>query len=108
MTLTGSSGGSNATNASGNYSFSGLTSGGSYTVTPSKADLSPGSIGIDTVDVIAIQRQFIGLGTPLSGCRLLAADVVHDLPQAHVKAQADVVVGVHGNYELGLKASDGD
>ena len=75
MTLTGTSGGSTATNGSGNYTFAGLTSGGSYTVTPSKADISPGSVGIDTVDVIAIQRHFLTLGTPLSGCRLTAADV---------------------------------
>lgn len=75
MTLTGTSGGSTATNGSGNYTFAGLTSGGGYTVTPSKADISPGSVGIDTVDVIAIQRHFLTLGTPLSGCRLTAADV---------------------------------
>ena len=55
--------------------FSGLTSGGSYTVTPTKAALPPGSAGISTVDVIAIQRQALNLGTPLSGCRLAAADV---------------------------------
>jgi len=27
------------------------------------------------VDVIAIQRHFLNIGTPLSGCRLTAADV---------------------------------
>ena len=47
-------------------------------MTPTKAALTPGSAGIDTVDVIAIQRQFLGLGTPLSGCRLTAADVNGD------------------------------
>jgi hypothetical protein len=47
-------------------------------VTPSKAALAPGSSGIDTVDVIAIQRHFLNLGTPLSGCRLTAADVNAD------------------------------
>jgi len=47
-------------------------------VTPTKAALSPGSSGIDTVDVIAIQRHFLNLGTPLSGCRLTAADVNAD------------------------------
>ena len=35
----------------------------------------PGSAGINTVDVIAIQRHFLFLGTPLAGCRLAAADV---------------------------------
>ena len=78
MTLTGTSGGSTTTDSSGNYSFSGLISGGSYTLTPSKAAIVPGSAGISTIDVIAIQRHFLNLGTPLSGCRLLAADVNGD------------------------------
>jgi hypothetical protein len=30
------------------------------------------------VDVIATQRHFLNLGTPLSGCRLIAADVNGD------------------------------
>ena len=63
---------------SGNYTFSGLIAGGNYTVTPSKAGLVPGSVGIDTIDVIGIQRHFLNLGTPLSGCRLTAADVNAD------------------------------
>jgi hypothetical protein len=49
--------------------------GGNYTVTPTKAALAPGSAGINTVDVVAIQRHFLVIGTPLSGCRLTAADV---------------------------------
>ena len=75
LTLTGSASGSTLTDGSGNYTFSSLPSGGSYTVTPTKAALAPSSAGIDTVDVIATQRHFLGLGTPLSGCRLTAADV---------------------------------
>lgn len=63
------------TDASGTYQFSSLTAGGSYTVMPMKAALTPGTTGIDTVDVIAAQRHFLILGTPLSGCRLTAADV---------------------------------
>ena len=43
-------------------------------MTPSKAGLLPGTAGITTVDVIAVQRHFLNLGTPLSGCRLTAAD----------------------------------
>jgi hypothetical protein len=45
-----------------------------FIVTPSKAARSPGSNGIDTVDAVAIQRHFLSLGPPLSGCRLTAAD----------------------------------
>jgi hypothetical protein len=60
---------------SGNYSFTALEVGGNYTVTPTKAARAPGSAGINTVDVIATQRHFLNLGTPLSGCRRTAADV---------------------------------
>lgn len=75
LTLTGSATGSTLSDGSGNYSFTGLFTGANYTVTPTKASLPPGSTGINTVDVIAIQRHFLTLGTPLSGCRLTAADV---------------------------------
>jgi len=75
MTLTGDASGSTLTNGSGTYTLSSVPSGGNYTVTPTKASLSPASTGIDTVDVVAIQRHFLSLGTPLSGCRLSAADV---------------------------------
>ena len=73
-----------------------MASGGTYTVTPSKAALTPGTIGIDTVDVIAIQRQFLNLGTPLSGCRLTGADVNGD----HAVDTVDVI-GVQ-RFFLGL------
>src|SRR5205807_12801 len=75
LTLTGSASGSTLSDGSGNYTFSSLASGGTYTLTPSKASRPPGSAGISTVDVIATQRHFLNLGTPLSGCRLTAADV---------------------------------
>ena len=78
LILTGSASGSIPSDASGNYTFSSLPSGGSYTVTPVKAPLAPGATGINTVDVVAVQRHFLFLGTPLSGCRLTAADVNGD------------------------------
>jgi len=78
LSLTGTGSGSTLSDGSGNYTFLGLTFGGTYTVTPGKLALSPGSTGIDTVDVVAIQRHFLSLGTPLSGCRLTAADVNAD------------------------------
>ena len=77
LTLTGGASGSTSSDSSGNYLFSGLPSGGTYTVTPSKAPLAPGSSGINTVDVIAVQKHFLGV-TPLTGCRLAAADVNGD------------------------------
>src|SRR5439155_10570477 len=73
MTLTGTTSGSTTTDILGNYSFAGLTNGGSYTVTPSKADRFPGSPGINTTDVIATQRHFLNIAF-LTGCRLAAAD----------------------------------
>ena len=75
LSLTGTVSSSTLSDGSGNYTFSSLPSGGNYTVTPTKADLAPASAGINTVDVIAVQRHFLGLGTPLTGCRLTAADV---------------------------------
>ena len=63
--------------ASGNYTFSSLASGGSYTVTPAKSARTPGSTGINTVDVIATQRHFLAISL-LTGCRLTAADVNGD------------------------------
>ena len=78
MTLTGSASGSTLTDGSGNYSFTGLTSAGNYIVTPSKIPLKPGATGINTVDVVAVQRHFLNVGTPLSGCVLTAADVNGD------------------------------
>ena len=61
MTLTGTTGGSATTDGSGNYSFAGSTSGGNYTVTPTKAALPSGSAGITTVDVVAVQRHFLNI-----------------------------------------------
>ena len=58
--------------------MSSLAPGGNYTVTPAKAPRVPGSDNINTVDVVATQRHFLNLGTPLSGCRLTAADVNSD------------------------------
>ena len=78
LNLTGSAAGSTLSDGSGNYQFSSLPSGGYYVVTPTKSARTPGSAGIDTVDVIAAQRHFLNLGTPLSGCRLAAADVNGD------------------------------
>jgi hypothetical protein len=75
LTLTGDASDSTLSDGSGNYQFSSLTSGGNYTVTPSKAARLPGSAGINTVDVVAVQKHFLVIGTPLSGCHLAAADV---------------------------------
>jgi len=75
LTVTGSGSGSTLSDGSGNYTLSSLPSGGSYTVTPNKAALAPGATGINTVDVVATQRHFLNVGTPLSGCALTAADV---------------------------------
>ena len=78
VTLTLTPGGlTRVTDSSGNYSFT-VGSNGNYTVTPSKAARTPGSPGINTTDVIAVQRHFLNLGTPLSGCPLTAGNVNGD------------------------------
>lgn len=77
LILSGSAAGIRSSDSSGNYLFS-VPSGGNYTVTPSKSPLAAGAPGITTTDVVAVQRHFLTLGTPLSGCRLSAADVNGD------------------------------
>src|SRR5678816_1827205 len=73
IAYTGAGSGSTVTAGGGLYTLSGLA-GGNYTVTPSKARRLVTQAGITTTDVLAIQRHFLGIGTPLSGCRLVAAD----------------------------------
>ena len=75
MTLTGTSSGSTLTDGSGNYTFSGLPSGGNYTVTPAKVDRTPGSLGINGQDVLAVRKHILGLALLPVGCRRVAADV---------------------------------
>jgi N-acetylneuraminic acid mutarotase len=77
LTLTGDATTSTTTDGSGNYMFSSVAAGGSYDVTPSKAARTPGSTGINTIDVIATQRHFLNIAL-LSGCRRDAADVNGD------------------------------
>jgi hypothetical protein len=77
LTLTGNASDTTLSDGSGNYTFTSLTSGGSYDVTPAKAGLVPGATGINTVDVIATQRHFLNVAL-LSGCPLTAADVNGD------------------------------
>src|SRR5437879_12809973 len=67
LTLSGSGSGSTLSDGSGNYQFSSLTPGGSYTVTSANAALAPGSAGINTVDVVATQRHFLQIAL-LTGC----------------------------------------
>jgi hypothetical protein len=76
MTLTGSMSNSTLTDSSGNYFFTNIAAGGTYTVVPSKAPRLPGSVGINTVDTIAIQRHFLLIVPIPPGCRLSAADAV--------------------------------
>jgi len=78
LTVIGSVSDSTLSDSSGNYAFWPLINGGSYIVTPSKAGLAPGSNGINTIDVVAIQRHFLVIGTPLTGCPRTAADVNGD------------------------------
>ena len=77
LTLTGSASASTLSDGSGNYAFRSVISGGSYTVTPSKAGLAPSSNGINTLDVLAVQRHFLQIAL-LTGCPLAAADVNGD------------------------------
>ena len=77
LQLTGDMTTSTLSDSSGNYQFLSLGPGGSYTVTPTKGALAPGANNINTVDVLAVQRHFLGILLP-PGCRLAAADVNSD------------------------------
>ena len=77
LSLTGSASSSTLSDGSGNYAFLFSPAAGSYSVTPSKAALLPTSTGIDTMDAMAVQRHYLGVGL-LTGCRLPAADVNRD------------------------------
>jgi spore coat protein A len=79
LALTGDAQSSTLSNGVGGYSFTGLASGYNYTVTPSKSGLAPGTAGITTVDVIAVQRHFLSIAFLPPGCRLTAADVNGDV-----------------------------
>src|SRR5678815_301659 len=87
IAYTGAGSGSTVTAGGGLYTLSGLA-GGNYTVTPSKARRLVSQPGINTTDVIAIQRHFLNIGTPLSGCRLTAGDCAApgEITTAHVIA----------------------
>jgi len=76
INVTGSQTTSTTTNTSGNYNIA-LGEGGNYTLTPSKAALPPGTGGIDTADLVAAQRYYLGISS-LSGCGLTAADASED------------------------------
>jgi len=78
IALTGTSSGTTQTDTFGNYTFSSLPSNGTYSVTPTKAGLPPGSSNINTVDVIAVQRHYLQIAFIPPGCGLAAADVDGD------------------------------
>jgi hypothetical protein len=78
FSLTGDATGSALSDNSGNYQFLSVLTGGSYTVTPNKTPLAPGSTGISTIDIVATQRHFLNVAPIPPGCRLTAADVNGD------------------------------
>ena len=75
LTLTGAPSDSTLSMSSGNYQLN-VGSSGAFVVTPYKAPLPISTSQINTVDVIAVQRDH--LGNTLTGCRAMAADVTID------------------------------
>lgn len=102
LALTGGQLGSTMSDGSGNYLFASLLAGGNYIVTPTKSRLLPGSPGISTIDVVAIQRYFLNFGTIPPGCQLSAADVNGDT----VINTADVIAVQR--FALGLTSGIGN
>jgi hypothetical protein len=64
-------------NVSGQYQLL-VPPGGNYTVTLSKFPVVAGSTGINTVDLVATQRHYLGVVIIPPGCRLTAADANGD------------------------------
>jgi hypothetical protein len=75
MTVTGDTNLSGVTLGDGSYALGGMAYGGTYCVTPSKADDSPTNRAVTTADAALIQRYVVGLATLDSPYKLLAADV---------------------------------
>lgn len=74
LTVSGDASTTATTDSNGNYLITSLTSGGSYVVTPSKATLAAGTHGIDTGDVVSIQKHTLGF-QQLTGWAKTSADV---------------------------------
>lgn len=78
LTLSGDASNTTLSSGSGAYQFTSLPPGWNYTVTPSKGALIAGTAGINTIDVIAVQRHFLSISPLPPGCQLTAADVNSD------------------------------
>jgi hypothetical protein len=77
LNLTGGASTSTSSDSAGNYQFTSLAAGASYTMTPTKTALPPASPGINTVDVMRAQSHFLNR-ILLTGCPLAAADANSD------------------------------
>ncbi|MEY3443879.1 MAG: hypothetical protein RLZZ519_2160, partial [Bacteroidota bacterium] len=75
VALTGATTGSMVTALNGQYNFAGLTTGSSYTVTPTKANDSTTNNGVTTLDLVLMQRHILNIDTLNSPYKILAGDV---------------------------------
>jgi len=75
MAVTGDTNLSGVTLGDGSYALGGMAYGGTYCVTPSKADDSPTNRAVTSADAALIQRYVVGLAPLDSPYKLLAADV---------------------------------
>lgn len=73
ISLSGVSDASLTTSVDGEYTFLNVTSGGDYTITPSKEDDYRN--GVTTFDLVLIRKHILGLGRLDSPYKLIAADV---------------------------------
>lgn len=78
LNVTGDMTTSTLSDSGGNYWFSSFAAGGSYTVTPDKSRLNPGAATVNTVDLVAVQRHFLGIARFPPGCQFTASDVTGD------------------------------
>ena len=78
MSLTGDTTLTTNTLADGSYGLTSIPAGGTYCVTPSKADDSPPAHGVNVLDLLAIQKHIAAVASLDSPYKLLAADVNGD------------------------------
>ncbi|MEY3442794.1 MAG: hypothetical protein RLZZ519_1075, partial [Bacteroidota bacterium] len=75
VALTGPTNASMVTGTNGQFNFAGLTTGGNYTLTPSKANDTTTNNGVTTLDLVLMQRHILNIDTLNSPYKILAGDV---------------------------------
>ena len=104
MSLTGGTTLTTTTLADGSYGLINIPAGGTYCVTPSKADDSPPAHGVNVLDLLAIQKHIAAVASLDSPYKLLAADVNgdHKINVLDLLAMQRLIAAVTNSLPAGL------